>query len=173
MHRLGLSKQNAMKVLNTFLILSAILIVASCTKYEDGPTVSLKTEQARLARTWKVQLAYYSEFTDSPENGDNQTTDWSNLRVDFDKNSAYTISNKSADLSKITTETGAWEFTDDKLKLKTTGVERITEAGTNTLISETTKTTTWRILKLKRNEFWCWYQNADTPPWMYFRMIPT
>ena len=111
-----------MKVLNSLLILSAILIAASCTKYEDGPTVSLKTEQARLARTWKVQLAYYSEFTDSPENGDNQTSDWSSFRVDFDKNSSYTIANKSADLSKITIESGAWEFTDDKLKLKTTGV---------------------------------------------------
>lgn len=161
-----------MKVLNILLITAVLAAITACTKYENGPTFSLKTEKARLARTWKVQLAYYSEFTDSPETGTNQTDNWKSFRANFEKDGSYTLTNKSADLSKITTETGAWEFTSDKLKLKTVGTQRITEAGTNVLISETSKNTTWRILKLKRNEFWCWYQNPETPPWMYFRMIP-
>lgn len=173
MHRLVFSKQEKMNWITKLLIPALALLTIACTKYEDGPNFSLKTEQSRLCRQWRIQLAYYSEFTDSPENGINETEKWKNFTIEFDKNGEYQLDNKSQDLSQAFSEKGTWEFTDDKIKIKTTGTERITATDTGDLISETTKTTTWRIMQLKRNILWVWYQNAASPPWMYFRMIPS
>lgn len=161
-----------MKLIANVLLASFVILLIGCGKYEDGPNFSLKSEQSRLARKWRINLAYYSEFTDSPEKGINQGDIWKRFTVEFTKNGNYTINNTSQDLGKKTVETGTYQFSDDNIKIVTTGVEIITSTDDNSVISETAKTTTWRIMKLKRNELWVWYQNSPAPPWMYFRMIP-
>ena len=54
-------------LLKLFLILICF-VTFSCKKYEDGPTVSLRTKKARVVNKWKVDSYYI--------NGVDKTTDY-------------------------------------------------------------------------------------------------
>ncbi|MCI5056978.1 MAG: hypothetical protein MRY83_12760 [Flavobacteriales bacterium] len=46
---------------NALLISTAILVgltIPSCSKYEDGPEISLRSKEARLANTWEMEHVF-------------------------------------------------------------------------------------------------------------------
>lgn len=155
------------KILCISLLFSATY---SCKKYDDGPKISLKSEQARLVRKWQVQVAYYSQFTDTPATGVNQTITWQNLKLEFKKDKTYQLENYNLEQTEKTIENGTWEFTDDFSKVKTTGTVMHYDAETNALLSQDSKNSTWRIMRLTKKELWVWYQNQVDPPWIYFKL---
>jgi len=90
------------------LTVAALLFSTSCTKYEEGPILSLKTKKSRVANTWVVDKAY--------EN-DEDVTD------NFDQYELYTTSdgdatlNASYSIGDFTFEfesDGTWDFQDKK-----------------------------------------------------------
>lgn len=159
-----------MPLIKILAISFALTSVVACKKYENGPNMSLKSEEARLSRTWKVETAHYSMFTDTPTNGEDQSLIWANFTIEFNKNKTYEIENYNLDQSEKITETGTWEFTADQLKIKTVGNSKRIDLATNIILSEESKHTTWRITKLSKKELWAWYQNQEDPPWVYMKM---
>ncbi|MFT5819134.1 MAG: hypothetical protein ACI8ZM_000357 [Crocinitomix sp.] len=159
-----------MPIKNLVITLLAICALVGCKKYKDGPNISLKTEEARLARKWQVQTAHYSLFTDTPAQGEDQTDIWQNLKIEIKKDKSYILENLNLDQTEKTTETGSWEFNEELTMVKTTGTARRYDVETNALLSEVGKNTTWRIMRLTKKDWWIWYQNQVDPPWVYFKM---
>jgi hypothetical protein len=154
------------KILFATLILSTCY---SCKKYANGPSISLKSEEARLVRKWQVQVAYHSMFTDMPSQGEDQTYIWQNMELEFKADKSYEIKNYSLDMSEYTVEKGSWEFTEDLSKVKTTGIAKRYDSETANLLSQDSKNSAWRIMRLTKNEFWVWYENQVDPPWIYMK----
>lgn len=45
---------------------SSMLVFDACSKYEEGPSVSLRTKKARLAGTWKPEKYVDSDGNETP-----------------------------------------------------------------------------------------------------------
>ena len=159
-----------MSILKILFACFILLVINGCEKkYQDGPNISLKSEEARLARKWQVQLAYKSVFTDKPTNGEDQTLEWQNLTIEFKDDKTYLLENFNLDLTIKTIETGIWEFTDDFVKVNTKGYSTQYDVETNSIVSEGVKNNTWRVMRLSKKELWVWYQNQVEPPWIYMQ----
>jgi len=109
-----LTKKN--KNMRKFKLLFVVAIIASlafssCKKYEEGPSLTLRSRTSRLTGEWKI--------TKELENGSAQTFD-ANERVKIEKGGAYTYS--STILGQVISMTGTWELTsnDEKLKISFT-----------------------------------------------------
>lgn len=117
----------------TVVLLAAVamLPLASCKKYEEGPSLSLRSRNARVANTWKIE--YYAV------NGTDQTANINSLLPDYretyDKEGNYSFSYTGNSGS------GRWEFQNNDLEIKRSGVS---SQSSETLY----------ILKLKQKEFW-------------------
>ncbi len=159
-----------MPIKNLCLLLLAASTAFACKKYVDGPNFSLKSEEARLVRKWQVQIAYHSFFTDTPSQGEDQTYIWQNLKIEFKEDNTYVLENYNIALTEKTIETGNWEFTEDLLRVKTTGTEKRYDVETDDLLSQKSKSNTWRVTRLTKKECWIWYQNQVDPPWIYFKL---
>ncbi|MBN2745245.1 MAG: hypothetical protein JXR34_00825 [Bacteroidales bacterium] len=93
------------------ILLSLIAVLGfglnSCSKYEEGPSLSLRTKKARLVNEWVIQ-----SYT---VGGQDYT---STLPED------YTLNIKDDETFELTSngqkELGTWEFFEDKEKLKLT-----------------------------------------------------
>ena len=105
---------------------------SSCSKYEEGPAISLRTKKARVANTWQLEKTIYADgSSESPSDG-NQTT------FEFTKEGAAVY-----DANGGLSFTGEWEFTHDKENLRVTYEER-----------GVSKTFDRIIIKLKHKEVW-------------------
>ena len=100
-----------MKKLSILFAAFAVVFLASCGKYEDGPGFSLRSKTSRLAGTWTVTEAFQgsTNITNSLING-------GTVEVTFDKEGAY---KKTYDFVVLGfpssgTITGTWAFSDDK-----------------------------------------------------------
>lgn len=93
------------KLIPVFLVL---LITASCTKYEDGPMLSLRTRKARIINEWKISK-YLEDGVDNTATFNNTRP---NYTVVFEKNGNYSISITSG--SSTISETGTWELSESK-----------------------------------------------------------
>ena len=158
-----------MKGILLMAIVGTALLTGACKKYEDGPMLSLRTEKKRLVNTWDVEKAYYSEYTDTPENGQDRTESYEDYVLEFKKDDTYRIENISLDKTTRTVETGGWTFMENEVQVQTTGVRQTLEVGTNEVLNEEEVSHTWRIRRLKNKELWVWYEINPSPPWMYFR----
>lgn len=124
-------------VKSILFVFSVLFVLASCNKYEDGPSFSLLTKKARLTNTWKVdKYVDQNGNSSSPDSSDNGT-------LEFKKNGDVTITNSGLSV------TGSWEFTKDKeyvqISYSAMGSTSSTEA---------------KILRLKSKELWI--QDPDT-----------
>lgn len=105
--------------------------LTSCKKYEEGPSLSLRSRKARVANTWKIEQYLV--------NGSDQTSGINALlpnyteTYDKDGNYSFAYTNNSG--------SGRWEFQNSDLEIKRNGVSN---QSSETLI----------ILKLKEKEFW-------------------
>lgn len=116
---------------NDKLLLAAALITvinfSSCKKYEDGPTLSLRTKMSRITGEWEVVRIGNQSF---PYGG-------YSLEMEFDKSGdiTYTYSYGTYSYSY----SGDWEFSNDKEEIELTFDNNIQEL---------------EILRLTNDELW-------------------
>lgn len=90
------------------VLLVATFIISSCTKFEEGRSVMMV--KSKLARTWNL--------TKFEINGNNQNLENFSMEQTFTKEGRYTTKVTVPFLGSDT-ETGKWEFGDDKSILRT------------------------------------------------------
>ena len=134
-------------ILGLCILVALTTINQSCKKYPEGPSFSLLTKTQRLACTWKI--------TSYTVNGTDQlgviNALLPNYSETYDKSGNYSYSADNASGS------GKWEFQNNKLEIKRSGVSGQSSA-------------TLTILKLKSKEFWYSYkENGDE---VIVHMIP-
>ena|ERR1051326_738628 len=119
------------------LAVMAMVVMTACSKYPEGPKLSLRSKTSRLAGDWKLSK-YLKNGTDITSqvlgSGDMMT-------VSITKDGKWTSSYTSG--SFTFTSNGTWEFVEKKEKLK-----MVTDGSTDTDGDTTT------IVKLKNKEFW-------------------
>lgn len=119
------------------LCIAAVMFLASCGKYEDGPNFSLRSKKSRLVNTWVIDKAFRDgvDFTEEFKQ-DNQ-----DYQIDIRKDNT-TISSVYNDMTGEIEETkGKWEFSKDKEEVK------FKDEVTGQEFSE-------KILRLTNNEYW-------------------
>lgn len=104
-------------------------LVASCKKYEEGPSFSFLSKKSRLANEWKMEMAF--ELSSGVET----TQDYNNETWEFTKKGEY-FERSNGNIEKA----GTWDFISDKESIQ------LTFPGP--------KLDYLRIVKLKNNELW-------------------
>jgi uncharacterized lipoprotein NlpE involved in copper resistance len=126
-----------MKKLSILFAAFAVVMLASCGKYEDGPGFSLRSKTARLAGTWTVTEAFQGtvDITTSLTNG-------GTIEATFEKDGSYTYTYNFVILGFPTngSVSGTWAFSSDKSALEVTD-------GSGQMDSS-------KILRLTNNELW-------------------
>lgn len=116
--------------------------LTSCSKYEEGPKLTLLTKKMRFAGTWG--LAAYLE------NGVDKTADYRQ----FITSESFTYEKDGTWSGTMTTglgtftSSGTWEFINDKEDVKIT-----TTVSNGTTLSTPSLDTT-HLIKLKNKEMW-------------------
>lgn len=119
-------------------ILSLAFVMGSCSKYEEGPALSLRTKKARITGEWEVEKYVSSDGTESyPSENDDST-------VELEKDGTYKVN------SPFGTVEGTWEFSDDKESIKTT----FSQGGFSQTFTE-------KIIRLTNKEFWIEDSDGD------------
>ncbi|MFM2017222.1 MAG: hypothetical protein RL007_878 [Bacteroidota bacterium] len=111
-----------------------MLISESCSKYPDGPMLSLRTRTERVSNTWKID--------NYKVNGNDYTSLLSGYTETFSKDGNYSYSWGSL------SGTGTWAFQTNDKEIKLTGVSN---QSTYTLV----------ILKLEEKQFWYYYMDGN------------
>ena len=113
------------------------VVLSSCSPYEEGPAISLRSKAERVANTWRVDYAV-------DDNGD-QTAEFSGDTYIFDKDGAATVNFN--ELGVDFTATGEWAFSNDDQNMRISA-EYVVGPLTFTIDE------TYEILKLKETELW-------------------
>jgi hypothetical protein len=130
-------------------ILICILLIASslasCKKYPEGPSISLRSRTARVTNTWKMEMVM--------ENGSDITSTLNNIHYTetYDKNGNYSYNSTAGSGS------GRWMFEN-----KETHIRRQAVSGQPTV--------DLIILRLKEKSFW--YRYTDGNEVFEFHLIP-
>jgi len=74
-----------MKKLSILFAAFAVVFLASCGKYEEGPGFSLRSKTSRLAGTWTLTEAFQGST-----NVTGDLTSGGTVELTFDKDGAYT-----------------------------------------------------------------------------------
>lgn len=118
--------------LTSLLFAAALMLGTSCNKYENGPSLSLRTKKARLVNTWEL-----TEVID----GDTDISEFTKgTTMTIDKEGNFSFGGKTPQ-GVAASGNGTWEFSSDK----------------TTLILTTPNVRTpekWVITKLKNDELW-------------------
>lgn len=123
--------------MNKLITLLILFLILSCSKYEDGPKLSLLTKESRLVNKWKLDSeTKYIEKSQPVTNPDTTYPSISANYIEFEKHNIYYTSN----------DTGQWDFYDDKK---------------NIIITLNQTKDTFKILKLKNKSLWLVF-NSDT-----------
>lgn len=110
------------KAVQSFILLSFYLIINSCSPYEEGPKISLRSKQARITGTWHAEsytrsgedvlkIVYGSLVT---------TTDFEFVvkdNGDYTQKYVITTSSGSSSYSVTNEFKGNWQFNADKTQL--------------------------------------------------------
>lgn len=118
------------KVKNTLFLAATVITVLnfqSCSKYEDGPSFSLRTKKARVTGDWEVVRIGNETY---PQNG-------YSLEMTFEKDGDFEFS-YSYDGGTYGYK-GEWEFSGDKEDLEVTIENQVND---------------WEILRLTNKELW-------------------
>ena len=100
--------------MKTILLTALTLGIAlsSCNKYEDGPSISLRSRAARVAGDWKVKKA-----TSDGQDVTSILTGF-NYSINYTKDGNYTAT--MTFMGTTDTEKGTWEFYDNDTKMIST-----------------------------------------------------
>ena len=116
-----------------FILLAFIPTGLSCSKYDNGPKISLVTKKNRISRDWKTQ------YSVNLNTGIEHSADYTGWLLSINKDGAY--SNVISYNLEQTTHNGDWEFLgDNQVRFKFTTTDEQIEYYT--------------ILRLSRKEFW-------------------
>lgn len=130
-----------LKMKKSLSILIGILLFLSpsCKKYEEGPSLSLRSKKARLENKWMYEKILVNKI-EKPLDSDDQK-----FRLSFEKEglAVKEIANASGPASFV----GDWYWQDDKEKLKT--IFDYTYFG-----NPVHEVTEYEILRLKNKELW-------------------
>lgn len=142
------------KICNIVVITAVFSAFMSCSKYEEGPKISLRSKEARVENTWKVEKYY--------KNGEDKTADFFADKINyietFTEDNKWSLSYTDGDDSELETDSGTWDF----------------DKEDKTLIDRNAGGSTWEeltILKLKNKEFWFWYMDGSDKK--EYHMIPS
>ncbi|MBC7865320.1 MAG: hypothetical protein IAF38_20255 [Bacteroidia bacterium] len=124
-----------MKKYSAFLLL--LLVVFSCKKYPEGPTLSLSSKKERMANSWVLIKAIESGVD---KTGDYQTA-FKDFNLVIDKEGTYSMSYVAFGIANYS-ETGSWFFNGNK--------EKVTFDPS----SNGNDNSTDNILRLKQKELW-------------------
>ncbi|MCO5260289.1 MAG: hypothetical protein M9916_09115 [Crocinitomicaceae bacterium] len=97
-----------MKKVNLLLFVAFLFVLGACTKYEEGPKVSLLTAKTRLVRHWVIE----TYEIDGVNQAINQNT---SLEMDFYKDN--TFKRTWVIFGFQAPEEGTWAFMDGKKKI--------------------------------------------------------
>ena len=126
-----------MKKLSILFAAFAVVFLASCGKYEDGPGFSLRSKKGRVAGEWTVESAVQAgvDITSSVTSG-------GTIDVTFGKDGVYTYTYDYTVFGQNVngSVSGTWDFSDDKTSLV------ITNGSGNSASS--------KILRLTNKELW-------------------
>jgi hypothetical protein len=114
------------------ITLISTVVFTSCSKYPDGPKISLRSKKARLAGDWKIDKATYNDedITEDLKDG------WgANFVLHIDKGGKYTATGNDPD-------TGKWELGEDKDDVRFQSDE------------PNSKEESYKILRLANKELW-------------------
>jgi hypothetical protein len=122
--------------LKTVLVLCmSVFVLASCSKYDEGPAVSLRTKKARLCNSWQISSAY--------QNGADKTAEFNTVLAGYllniKKDDTYTLSYSPLSAGTVT-DNGSWKFNDDKTHVIFTDSDG--------------ESSDYTILRLKEKELW-------------------
>lgn len=125
-----------MKKISSILlvVMAAAMIMPSCKKYEDGPTLSLRSKKARLVNEWKVDRVY--------ENAIDITTAYIQYMPDYTlniKENGEIVNSYNDQNGQVNTWSATWAFNSDKSAII------ITTGGV---------AVTYDITRLKNDELW-------------------
>lgn len=133
-----------LSILKTTILLSVLTFVApGCKKYDDGPVLSVRSKEERIANTWVIEKAY--------DNGNDITSDYDQYDLFMNKESKATLTSnyKSGGVKFSVTTEGVWRFENSKndlrLDFENDDADRVYE-----------------ILRLKEEELWLKEKGGDT-----------
>ncbi|MCR9171035.1 MAG: copper resistance protein NlpE N-terminal domain-containing protein [bacterium] len=121
-------------LLKAFGLLSLLFVFAACNKYEEGSNFSLLTAKARISNTWTISQITFTS-------GSSSTTDTSTtgtVIVNKDGTWSSTITYQVFGQPVTSTDSGTWQFNDDKTQVIMT--------------DDSGDVTTATIIKLKNKE---------------------
>lgn len=130
-----------MKKLNVILltVVASVLMLTSCSPYEEGPAISLRSRTERLDNEWRLTRLYINGTEQTLSSFDQLTT------LEFEDNGTVNYSYAVMDSTAIViTGSGTWEFNNDQTEVFTTIT--YTLGGT--------EKDTFKILRLKEEELW-------------------
>lgn len=131
-----------MKLRNLSLLTALALFFAmglnSCSPYEEGPAISLRSKAERIANTWRVNYAVEADGDDLTEN---YADDSFILTKDGDVTYTFEV------LGATVTGLGNWAFTNDDENLRIDVTYDVLGVPFNDV-------QTYEILKLKETEVW-------------------
>ncbi len=118
---------NAKRLLTLFTVISFVLSLTACKKYEDGPRLSISTKKARITNQWLLVEKIKSRTKINVNFFDEQI-------LDLKRDHSFIYSEGSA------AAVGEWEFGSDKESL-------VLSVFLGNAIR-------FKILRLTRNELW-------------------
>jgi hypothetical protein len=126
-----------MKKLSILFAAVAVVLLASCGKYDNGPGFSLRSKKSRVVGEWTLESAVQAgvDITSSVTSG-------GTVDLKFVKDGTYTYTYNYTVLGQNINGTvnGTWDFSDDKVTLD------IKDGSGNTSSS--------KILRLTNKEMW-------------------
>jgi len=118
----------------TVAVLLLLILTIACSKYEDGPNLSLISSKKRLSRDWKI------EYTINISTGISHSADFDGWILSFKDNGSFTQNIVYNQVQE--NYSGRWEFIGrNQIKLEYT-------------INSNNTTEFYTILRLTRKELW-------------------
>lgn len=138
------SKPRVMKKTKILLFSAMFLTVSmfSCSKYEEGPALSLRSKKERIANTWKIEKAYRS--------GQDVTEDYDQylLTMGKDGDASLLATYTSGAFTFQFQTNGTWKFENSKEVLVLDFEDDDADAK-------------YQILRLKEDELWLREQGGE------------
>lgn len=119
------------------LALAMPLLFTSCRKYADGPTISFRSKEERIANNWAATFVF--------RNNIDETARYESFNFTFIKSGAFTWTVKPAGATEPVILTGTWELASVKEQIKLTYFDAAS-AEVRLLYMD--------ILKLYEDEIW-------------------
>ena len=126
------------KILLFCFSVSVIIFLDGCKKYEDGPSITLRTAKSRITNQWSYKETLYDGRT--PNTGFERLGNaYIGDNIDIKKDGSYVAGSTSS-------YSGNWSFSSDQKSVT------FTPNGSSS-------SDTYIILKLTNKEFWVQYDN--------------